>query len=154
MKGRVFSLRLGEASGQEGHVNKRDLKRFRRILEEKKARIERVAQGKLAGAVEEDTLESPNGMDFANRAGEQSFRYRLYDRDYHLLRKIDLSLDRIASGDFGTCAECGEPISMKRLKARPVATLCIACKEMQERRESRYADKRRQVPVPLIRSWA
>ena len=135
-------------------MNKRDLKRFRRILEEKRARIEAAAQGKLAGDADEDALESPNGMDFANRAGEQSFRYRLYDRDYYLLRKIELSLDRIASGDFGTCTECGEPISMKRLRARPVATLCIACKEREERRESRYADKRRQVPVPLIRGWA
>ncbi|MFC1890441.1 TraR/DksA family transcriptional regulator [Thermodesulfobacteriota bacterium] len=135
-------------------MNKRDLKRFRRILEEKRARIETEAQGKLANGPEEEVSDSPSGMDSANTAREQSIRHRLYDRDFRLLRKIENSLDRIESGDFGTCVECGDPISMKRLNARPVATLCIACKEKQESMESRYADKRGQVRVPLIRGWA
>jgi DnaK suppressor protein len=57
---------------------------------------------------------------------------RLRDREGYYLRKIELALERIRDGSFGTCTECGEPIPVGRLKARPVAMLCAGCKEQQE----------------------
>ncbi|VAX17802.1 DksA family protein PA5536 (no Zn-finger) [hydrothermal vent metagenome] len=66
---------------------------------------------------------------------DRNFTLRLLDRDRKLLKKIDDALDRLEDDTFGACDECGEPIGLKRLLARPVATMCIACKEAQERQE-------------------
>lgn len=62
-------------------------------------------------------------------------RMRLCNRDTLLLKKLDESLKRIEDGTFGVCEECGEDIEVRRLDARPTATLCVSCKEEQERKE-------------------
>jgi DnaK suppressor protein len=69
----------------------------------------------------------------------QSFEFRLRGREKTFLQKIDRALRKIDEGDFGVCEECGEEISTKRLEARPETTLCIRCKEDQERHEKDYA---------------
>ena len=61
---------------------------------------------------------------------------RFADRDRQLIRKIDGVLERIDSGEYGECEVCGEPILEKRLRVRPMTTMCIDCKEDQERREA------------------
>jgi DnaK suppressor protein len=71
---------------------------------------------------------------------ETSMRMRLRNRETLFLKKIDEALDRISLGTFGVCDECGEGIESKRLEARPTATLCVACKEEEERRESVHID--------------
>jgi DnaK suppressor protein len=66
---------------------------------------------------------------------DQNFMLRLKEREQKLLKKIDEALDRITQGTFGICESCGGEISFKRLKARPVTTLCIECKTKQEEDE-------------------
>ena len=74
-------------------------------------------------------------VDQATTDMEQSMRMRLRSREMLYLRKVDEALKRIEVGIFGECEECGEDIELRRLEARPTATLCIACKEEEERRE-------------------
>lgn len=69
----------------------------------------------------------------------QAVELRTRDRERKLITKIDEAIDRIDDGDFGYCIETDEPIGVKRLMARPIATLCIEAKEAQEREENSYA---------------
>jgi DnaK suppressor protein len=75
--------------------------------------------------------------DRAGLEGDRNLLLRIRDRERKLIGKIDEALGRIDDGSYGTCEECGEPIGFARLKARPVTTLCIACKEEQEADERR-----------------
>ena len=122
-------------------MNKADLKRFRGILEGMRDRI--LANAKLEDreGPETDVANTPNEMDLATLTEDQSFRYRLHDRSVNLLRKIDQAIEKIDSGTFGICEECGEEIAAERLRARPIATLCIDCKEDQEKTERKYTDR-------------
>lgn len=73
--------------------------------------------------------------DQASAEADQNFTLRLREREQKLLKKIDEAIDRINEGTFGICESCGGQISVKRLKARPVTTLCIDCKTKQEAEE-------------------
>ena len=76
--------------------------------------------------------------DFTDQASmetDAAFSFRLKERESRLMRKISRALDKLNKGDFGVCEECGREISEERLTARPIATLCIECKRMQEARE-------------------
>ena len=64
--------------------------------------------------------------------------FRLRDREKFLLKKVEKALQRVEDGSFGVCERCEEQISLKRLQARPVTTLCIRCKEEQEKKEKSY----------------
>jgi DnaK suppressor protein len=77
----------------------------------------------------------PDLGDQASAVTDQNFLLRLKEREQRLLKKIDEALDRMANGTFGVCESCGGEISIKRLKARPVTTLCIECKTKQEEDE-------------------
>ncbi len=76
--------------------------------------------------------------DRATAESDRSFTLRIRDRELHLIRKIQAALQRIEDGSYGICEECGEDISLSRLKARPVTRLCIKCKEKQEQLEKRH----------------
>lgn len=126
--------RMSEGSG----LKKKDLKRFKDILEARKKEILRNAQRTLN---EDMTLEAddlPDEMDLASTEYLHSFTFRLRGREKSFLEKIDKALQRIDDGSFGICEQCGEPISIKRLEARLETTLCIRCKEDQERQEKAY----------------
>lgn len=75
--------------------------------------------------------------DVASQEVNQAFKIRLREREQKLLKKIDSALRRVEDGSFGTCDDCGEGIEIKRLRARPVATLCIECKHRQEEEEKK-----------------
>lgn len=79
--------------------------------------------------------ELPDTIDRSSVETERNFTLKLRDRERKLLKKIDDALSRIYNKTFGVCEECGEEIGVNRLKVRPVATLCIACKEEQEKKE-------------------
>ena len=119
-------------------LKKKELNRFRGILEEKKDEILRNAKKTLSEEMTLDVDDLPDEMDLASSEYLQSFQFRLRGREKTFLKKIDLALAKIESGTFGICEECGEPISVKRLEARPETTLCIRCKEDQERAEKDY----------------
>jgi DnaK suppressor protein len=74
---------------------------------------------------------------------ETEMRMRLRSREALFLKKIDEALVRIADGKFGACGDCGDDIDFKRLEARPTATLCVSCKEEQERAEHIHIDGHR-----------
>jgi DnaK suppressor protein len=77
----------------------------------------------------------PDPTDRASLESDRNFTLRIRDRERRLIAKIKNALDRLDNGTFGICDECGEDISDKRLKARPVTTLCINCKKKQENQE-------------------
>lgn len=84
-----------------------------------------------------DTVEVyADPADRATAETDRAFTLRLRDRERRLIKKIQEALERIDDGTFGICDECGEDISIPRLKARPVTTLCIHCKSRQEEDEN------------------
>ena len=119
-------------------LKKKELKRFEKILIEKKEEILRNAKRTLNEDMTLDQDDMPDEMDLASSEYIQSFTFRLRGREKTFLSKIDHALTKIEDGTFGICEDCGEPISIKRLEARPETTLCIRCKEDQERKEKSF----------------
>ncbi len=79
----------------------------------------------------------PDMGDQASAETDMNFMLRLRGREQRLLKKIDEAIERIDNGTFGICDDCGDEIDFKRLKARPVTTMCIQCKTLQEEEEKR-----------------
>ena len=77
----------------------------------------------------------PDPTDRASLESDRNFLLRIKDRERKLILKVKEALDRIDNGSFGICESCGRPISEKRLRARPVTTLCIECKTEREDQE-------------------
>jgi DnaK suppressor protein len=121
-------------------MNKKELKKFRKILEERRQEIfDQVEETKEKGmAFDPDDL--PDEVDLASSEADQSMNLRLRDRERVLLRKVNKAIKKIDEGVYGICESCGDKISPKRLEARPVTDLCIACKEDQEQVEKSFAD--------------
>lgn len=119
-------------------MNQKDLKRFKKVLEESKRQLLLSARKTLTEEATFDTDDLPDEIDLASSEYSQSMVFRLRDREKFLLKKIDKALKRIEDGSFGVCENCGEDIAMKRIEARPVTTLCIRCKEEQEKQEKSY----------------
>ncbi len=119
-------------------VNQKDLKRFKKLLEDSKKAVLSSARKTLAEEATFDTDDLPDEIDLASSEYQQSMVFRMRDREKFLLEKIDKALERITDGTFGVCEQCEEEISVKRLEARPVTTLCIRCKEEQEKEEKSF----------------
>lgn len=119
-------------------MNKVQLKKFKSLLTEKRDEIVKKAKQTLEEDMTLDANDLPDEMDLASSEYLQSFTFRLRGREKVFLDKIEKALRKIEEGSFGVCEECGEEISIKRLEARPETTLCIRCKEDQERHEKDY----------------
>jgi RNA polymerase-binding transcription factor len=120
-------------------MNERQQEYFRQKLLAWKHEILREARETLQHLQDE----SQNHPDIADRASSETDRaieLRARDRQRKLIAKIDAALQRIDDGTYGYCEETGEPISLKRLDARPIATLSIEAQERHERRERVYRD--------------
>lgn len=115
---------------------------FRTLLLEERARIFKNA----AQTVNDDLAVSTDDMaeegDQAQALRNQEMALRMRDREKYLLSKINAAITRLDNDEYGDCDLCGDEIELGRLRARPVATLCIECKEFQERQERGYADPR------------
>ena len=123
-------------ASQSKQLTKKELKKFQELLEEKrKAVLDRAREMLSVENMALDTNDLPDEMDLASSEYLQSFEFRLRGREKSLLSKLDLALKKIEDGSFGICEICEEPIGKKRLEARPETTLCIKCKEDQEREE-------------------
>lgn len=120
-------------------MNKTQLKKFKTLLTEKRDEIVKKAKLTLEQDMTLDTDDLPDEMDLASSEYLQSFTFRLRGREKVFLEKIQKALVKIDDGSFGTCEECSEEISLKRLEARPETNLCIRCKEDQERMEKDYS---------------
>lgn len=120
-------------------MKKKDIDRFRKILQERREELVSTASHTREEGLGFDTADLPDEVDLASTEAGQSMNLRLRDRELTLLKKIDKTLEKIDAGAFGVCERCSEEISVKRLEARPVAELCIRCKEELERIERGYA---------------
>lgn len=123
---------------ERGTLSQKDLKRFKKMLEDSRTAILANARKTMEEESNFDTDDLPDEIDQASSEYAQSMVFRLRDREKFLLKKIEKALARIEEGTFGICERCEEPISQKRLEARPVTTLCIRCKEEQEKKEKSY----------------
>ena len=119
-------------------LNKKELKKFRELLEAKRRAVVDNAKKTLTDNMVLDPSDLPDEMDLASSEYLQSFTFRLRGREKSFLDKIQKALVKIEDGTFGKCEECEEEISLKRLEARPETNLCIRCKEDQERVEKDY----------------
>ncbi len=106
---------------------------IRRDLERQRAAILNDVGEVLAHR--DDPAACPDVSDQASAEVDQNFSMRIRDRERKLLKKIDEALERMDATTYGTCERCGGDIPYKRLKARPVTTLCIECKTLQEQEE-------------------
>ncbi|WP_150525597.1 RNA polymerase-binding protein DksA [Roseibium sediminis] len=123
----------------EPFMNDRQRDYFRGKLLAWKEEILKESKETLANLQEE----SQNHPDLADRASsetDRSIELRARDRQRKLISKIDAALERISDGSYGYCEETGEPIALRRLEARPIATLSIEAQEAHERREKVYRD--------------
>lgn len=111
-----------------------DLKYFRNQLEKMLEEIEQKGKQTIEEMVDSSSS-YPDPADRASVESEQFFALRLRDRERKLKKKILEAIERIENGTYGICEACGGEISIARLKARPVTTLCIECKNKQEEEE-------------------
>ena len=124
----------------EQYMGKDQLEHFRTILNSwKRDLMEEV--DRTMTHMKDEAANPPDPNDRATLESEFALELRTRDRERKLIRKIDEALDRIDDGSYGYCIETGEPIGVKRLEARPVATLCIEAQERRERREKQYGDR-------------
>jgi DnaK suppressor protein len=118
-------------------LKKRDLQRFKKLLQEQREAILGNARRALSGDIHVDPDDFPDEIDSASSEVNLQFTGRLREREQGLLSKVDAALEKIDVGSYGECKVCGEDIGLKRLRARPVAELCIDCKSDQEKVERR-----------------
>jgi DnaK suppressor protein len=124
----------------EQYMGKGQLEHFRTILLSwKRDLMEEV--DRTVTHMKDEAANPPDPNDRATLESEFSLELRTRDRERKLIRKIDEALGRIEDGSYGYCLETGEEIGIKRLEARPVATLSIEAQERRERREKQYGDR-------------
>ncbi|WP_322963546.1 RNA polymerase-binding protein DksA [Sphingomonas fuzhouensis] len=121
-------------SADEPFMNLKQQAYFRRKLIEWKEAIQREAQGTLS-QLQVDSLREPDLTDRASSETDWSIELRTRDRQRKLISKIDAALRRIEEGEYGYCEVTGEPISLGRLEARPIATMTVEAQERHERNE-------------------
>ena len=115
-------------------MEKKKLRYYKKLLEQHLAALAEGAKETVGDMLDDDgTFPDPN--DRATMESDRNFVLRIRDRERKLKTKIQQALERIANGTFGICEACGEDISEQRLSVRPVTTLCIKCKEEQEKKE-------------------
>jgi DnaK suppressor protein len=126
-------------SEQEAFMNERQREYFRRKLLTWKEEILQESRDTLA-TLQSENENHPDLADRASSETDRAIELRARDRQRKLIAKIDSALSRLEDGTYGYCEETGEPISLKRLDARPIATLSIEAQERHERRERVYRD--------------
>ncbi|MBI2312093.1 MAG: RNA polymerase-binding protein DksA [Betaproteobacteria bacterium] len=122
----------------EEYMNSKQLAHFRKILEDLKLELSKDIDRTVHTMQDEATVfADPN--DRASQESDMALELRNRDRERKLIKKIDETIAKIDAGDYGYCESCGVEIGLKRLEARPTATLCIDCKTLDEMREKQVA---------------
>jgi DnaK suppressor protein len=122
----------------EEYMNEKQLNHFRKILNDWKAELSHDIDRTVHTMQDEVTMfADPN--DRASQESDMALELRNRDRERKLIKKIDETLEKINAGEYGYCNSCGIEIGLKRLEARPTATLCIDCKTLDEIREKQVA---------------
>lgn len=123
----------------EPFMNERQLEYFRRKLLDWKAELLDDSKNTIE-ELQENTRNIPDIADRASEETDRALELRTRDRQRKLVSKIDAALRRIDEGEYGYCEDTGEPISLKRLDARPIATLSLEAQERHERAEKVHRD--------------
>ncbi len=119
-------------------MNDLQLSHFRHLLESWKAELGQDIDRTVHTMQDEATVfADPN--DRASQESDMALELRNRDRERKLIKKIDETIAKIEAGDYGYCESCGVEIGIKRLQARPTASLCIDCKQLEEMRERQVA---------------
>jgi DnaK suppressor protein len=139
MKAETFLPEDYMPAEDEPFMNERQLEWFRRKLLEQKNELLSESRNTIAG-LQDGTRNIPDIADRASEETDRAIELRIRDRQRKLVAKIDAALRRIDEGEFGYCRETGEPISLKRLVARPTTTLSLEAQERHERREKVHRD--------------
>ena len=127
-----------EKKGEE-YMNEQQVAHFIAILENwKRELMEEI--GKTVHQMQDEAANYPDPNDRATQEEEITLELRTRDRERKLIKKIEEALSALHSGEYGYCENCGEEIGIRRLEARPTATLCIDCKTMDEIREKQRID--------------
>ena len=126
-------------SDEEPFMNERQKSYFRTKLVSWKSDILREARETLE-ILQQENANHPDLADRASSETDRAIELRARDRQRKLIAKIDAALARIEDGSYGYCEETGDPISLKRLEARPIATLSLEAQERHERNERVYRD--------------
>jgi DnaK suppressor protein len=122
----------------EAYMNTKQLAHFRKILEDWKAELSSDIDRTVHTMQDEATIfADPN--DRASQESDMALELRNRDRERKLIKKIEETIAKIDGGDYGYCESCGIEIGLKRLEARPTASLCIDCKTLDELRERQVA---------------
>lgn len=112
-------------------MKKKDLDFFKKHLQQRMQELLSQADDTVSGMTTAND-NFPDPTDRASLEADRNFMLRIRDRESKLIKKIKQALERIENGTYGICESCGEEISIKRLKARPVTTQCIECKAKEE----------------------
>ncbi len=139
MKSEVFMDDDYRPAEDEPFMNDRQLDYFRRKLLAWKSEIMEDSRDTVAG-MKDQTRNIPDVADRASEETDRALELRTRDRERKLVSKIDAALRRIDDGEYGYCDITGEPISLKRLDARPIATMSLEAQERHERREKVHRD--------------
>jgi DnaK suppressor protein len=131
---------IDRPTAHEPFMNERQLRYFRRKLIDWKESILREAKGTLA-QLQTDSIREPDVTDRASTETDWSIELRTRDRQRKLISKIEAALRRIEEGEYGYCEVTGEPISLARLEARPIATMTVEAQERHERHEKISRDE-------------
>ncbi|MDP1863597.1 MAG: RNA polymerase-binding protein DksA [Thiobacillus sp.] len=127
-----------KAKKSEEYMNTKQLEHFRKMLEVWKAELSQDIDITLHSMQEEQTVfADPN--DRATQESDMALELRNRDRERRLIKKINETIAKINSGDYGYCESCGIEIGLERLQARPTASMCIDCKTLEEIRERQVA---------------
>jgi len=129
-----FSFKPYQEKEGEEYMNEAQLQHFTNILNKWKAELMEEVD-RTVHHMQDDAANFPDPNDRATQESEFSLELRTRDRERKLIKKIDESLKSIENGDYGFCETCGVEIGIRRLEARPTATLCIDCKTLDEIRE-------------------
>jgi DnaK suppressor protein len=140
MKAEVFLPEDYRPAEDEPFMNERQLEYFRRKLLAWKAELLDDSRETIEG-LQDSARNVPDLADRASEETDRALELRTRDRQRKLVAKIDAALRRIENGEYGYCEETGEPISLKRLDARPIATLSLEAQERHERRERVHRDE-------------
>ena len=116
-------------------LTKKQLAEFEQQLKVWRDELEEAQQHNMHVMHEDEPTSFPDPTDQASMETDRNFDLRIKDRERRLIHKLDQALNRIKEQEFGLCDVCGGDISLKRLQARPVTTLCIDCKTEQEQEE-------------------
>ncbi|QIE42107.1 RNA polymerase-binding protein DksA [Meridianimarinicoccus aquatilis] len=140
MKVEVFLPEDYRPAEDEPFMNERQLEYFRRKLNAWKNDILTESRDTIEGLQDSGSRNIPDVADRASEETDRALELRTRDRQRKLVSKIDAALRRIESGEFGYCESTGEPISLKRLDARPIAVMSLEAQERHERREKVHRD--------------